>query len=552
MKTKKALAGMWSFLDGARLFYAISLVMLLAERAASSLGAALVVRFFMDAVLSKSIGMMVDAAKFCMYVGAVMALSGGVGSYLCTVASHRASLKTREKLFDRALHGEMSYFASHPSGEMVSRLANDTETATAGLATLRSGIGEVFQLVVSLAAMLVWSWQATATILSLSVACLALTGLFARPVKRVSDEYQSQLSRVTQFASDLFSGVVTAKSFDAEDLLAERFGRVADEQRSTGCRRGAILGFETGVSNFVPGLAIAGMVAVSGVLAVRGSISQSDAVALIQLGVRVLSPFVVLGSTWVRLQENLAAADIVREALNMPVEVAVEDTTRPVSPTQGAPAVLFDAVRFGYSQSKDVLAGLSFDVSPGEKVAVVGPSGSGKSTVLKLLLRLYERGAGSIRLFGTEIDRLSLRTIRNMMSLVPQEPYLFPGSVRENISVGKPGATDDEIVAAARAANAHEFISAMPGGYSAQVDERGGNLSGGQRQRICLARAFLKNAPILLLDEPTSAVDAESERLIGEAVVRLSEGRTVVTIAHTTRMLESADRTIALGRSASS
>jgi ABC-type multidrug transport system fused ATPase/permease subunit len=257
----------------------------------------------------------------------------------------------------------------------------------------------------------------------------------------------------------------------------------------------------------------------------------------------------VLGSTWVRLQENLAAADVVREALNMPVEVGGDETARPASPAQGAAAISFEDVRFGYLPNKDVLTGLTFDVSTGERVAVVGPSGSGKSTILKLLLRLYEMGAGSIRLFGTEIGKISLQTLRSMLSLVSQEPYLFPGSVRENIALGKPGATRDEVEAAARAANAHEFISAMPDGYDCQVGERGGNLSGGQRQRICLARAFLKNAPILLLDEPTSAVDAESERLIGEAVVKLTEGRTVVTIAHTSRMLESADKTIALGKS---
>ncbi|HHY44996.1 MAG TPA: ATP-binding cassette domain-containing protein [Firmicutes bacterium] len=192
------------------------------------------------------------------------------------------------------------------------------------------------------------------------------------------------------------------------------------------------------------------------------------------------------------------------------------------------------------------MSAINFTVREGERVALVGPSGSGKTTLFKLLLRLYRPDSGHIRLRGKDIGSIPLEELRQQIAFVPQEPWIFPGTVLENIALGRPGASRSEIVRAATLANAHEFISALPQGYDTLLTERGGNLSGGERQRICLARAFLKDAPVLLLDEPTSSVDSESERLIADALNRLCVGRTVITISHTGRILKGCDLVLRL------
>lgn len=210
------------------------------------------------------------------------------------------------------------------------------------------------------------------------------------------------------------------------------------------------------------------------------------------------------------------------------------------------PSIEFRNVSFAYNGQKQVLNNVSFAVAGGQRMALAGSSGSGKTTVLKLLLGMYAPGDGAVLLGGIDVRKLSLKEVRRAVAVLPQEPWLFPGTIKENILLGKAGATDEEVVRAARLAHAHEFIEALPSGYDTVLDERGSNLSGGQRQRLCLARAFLKDAPVLFLDEPTASVDAESERLISDAVERLSEGRTVVTIAHTSAMLERADTRVIL------
>jgi ABC-type multidrug transport system fused ATPase/permease subunit len=277
---------------------------------------------------------------------------------------------------------------------------------------------------------------------------------------------------------------------------------------------------------------------VTGARTFKGLLTVGDSIGLIQLASRSLWPFASLGSTWTSLQQSLAAVDRVDQALHIPQEepgpeAAGDDTAMP------AQDIEFASVSFGYGD-KPVLSGASFRIPAGQRAALLGPSGSGKTTVLKLLLGMYAPDTGTIKLGDQDLKDLPLSLLRRKIAVVPQEPWLFPGSVRENIMLGRAGASEEEMVRAAMLANAHEFIEDLPNGYDTVLDERGTNLSGGQRQRLSLARAFLKDAPILFLDEATSSVDAESERLIDEAVERLACGRTVVTIAHSERMADSA------------
>ena len=266
-------------------------------------------------------------------------------------------------------------------------------------------------------------------------------------------------------------------------------------------------------------------------------------VALIQLNGPIQFFVYSLGGTISHIQGSLAAADRILDVLEAPAEPEHYPETGPAAGAAPSAQTLlaFEDVRFGYEEGQEVLKGMSFAVRPGQMAAFVGSSGGGKSTIFKLLLGGYPVGQGRIWMGGKSINSFTLSDLRDQFAYIPQDAYLYTGSILENISYGKPGASQEEVSAAAKAAYAHEFIMEFPEGYQTRVGERGARLSGGQRQRIAIARALLKNAPVLLLDEATSALDSESEELVQRALSVLMKGRTVLVIAHRLSTIEHAD-----------
>ncbi len=244
------------------------------------------------------------------------------------------------------------------------------------------------------------------------------------------------------------------------------------------------------------------------------------------------------------LNSGLVGVRILFEIIDTPPSEPREDGKPALALTDAR--VEFDNVHFAYRPGEPVIRGLSFVAEPGKVTALVGPSGGGKSTIFNLLLRFYEVGSGKIVIDGQNIAAVSRNSLRQQIAYVGQDVYLFHGSIRDNIAIGKPGADEAEIIAASKAAHAHEFISAFPGGYDAPVGERGTQLSGGERQRIAIARALIKNAPIILLDEPTASLDSESERLVQDAIAHLCQGRTTIVIAHRLHTIAHADRILVI------
>lgn len=287
-------------------------------------------------------------------------------------------------------------------------------------------------------------------------------------------------------------------------------------------------------------------------------ITPGTAVGLVQLSTRALFPFASIGSMWAGLQANLAAFDKVCQAMEIPQEEGADARGFDVADSAPSPIaalppeVSFENVSFRY-EDKKVLDSVSFQIPPGRKAALIGPSGSGKSTILNVLLGLYGYQDGSVRVDDRELRSLPVNALRRMISFVPQDPWLFPGTIRENIALGNRDAALENVIRAATLANAHDFIVKLPNGYDTVLDERGSNLSGGEKQRICLARAFLKGGSLLLLDEPTSSVDGESEKLIVQALNSYCPGRTVVMVSHNAEMCADADIVLQLedGRLAS-
>ena len=541
MNKKRSLASLMSYLGRDKWLLAPAAFFELVWAAASSIGLALSVKVIMNGAALRSVPTVLAGTKYLLAAVAVEAVFGPAAGYLVSFVSERASRRLRESIFDASLDATAAYLDSHESGDTISRLVNDVETAKQGYSTLHNAVNQLFQIVLSLTALLLWSWPVAVAVLGFAGLCFISGAVFAKPVKTLSQQYQDALARVTESATNILSGVAMIKSLEAEKTVAGRFDDVTGKHLSIGRKRAMVQGMQNGVMSAVPWLALSGLVIVTGSRVLAGSLGPGDAIGLVQLATRAVFPFTSLGNVWASLQQNLAAVDRVDEALRIPQEDA---GTERRSLTQGgpshAPAIEFDHISFSYGAAR-VLSDVSFSVPGGRKMGLAGASGSGKSTVLKLILGMYAPEGGTIKVGAERLRDRPLADLRRMIAVVPQEPWLFPGTVRDNILLGKSDATRDEVVAAAKLANAHEFIEGLPQAYDTVLDERGSNLSGGQRQRLCLARAFLKDAPVLFLDEPTSSVDAESERLISEAVERRSQGRTVITVAHSAKMLESAD-----------
>jgi ATP-binding cassette subfamily B protein len=573
---RNSLARLWSYLGRDKWLLGLAMLLDLVWAAANSLGITWSIKTIMNAASVRSLPMLVIGAEYLVATVAVMAIFGPAGGYLVSLVTERAARSLRSRIFAAALGGEAKHLDSRESGDTIARLVNDVETAKQGYATLHDGVSQVWQLLWSLGTLLVMNWPLAVAAMGFALLCFLASVGFAKPLKSLSLAYQAGLSTVTESATNLLSGVATVKGLRAAEAASARFDAVTEEHLAVGRKRARVMGLQNGVMNAMPFVALSAMIYVAGRAVFGQGIPAGDAVALAQLSTRCLFPLTILGNVWATLQLNLAAVDRVSEGIEIPQERTPESdiagasesgcASAPTSASSPAlnlagsalesehmsnlagspPSIEFRNVSFAYNGQKQVLNNVSFAVAGGQRMALAGSSGSGKTTVLKLLLGMYAPGDGAVLLGGIDVRKLSLKEVRRAVAVLPQEPWLFPGTIKENILLGKAGATDEEVVRAARLAHAHEFIEALPSGYDTVLDERGSNLSGGQRQRLCLARAFLKDAPVLFLDEPTASVDAESERLISDAVERLSEGRTVVTIAHTSAMLERADTRVIL------
>jgi ATP-binding cassette, subfamily B, bacterial MsbA len=277
---------------------------------------------------------------------------------------------------------------------------------------------------------------------------------------------------------------------------------------------------------------------------VGGELTGAEFVGFLALSLKLYAPVKYIAKFPALVQPGLAGGDRVFEFLDAPVEIRDRPGARPLAGLAGE--IRFEDVSFGYRPGEPVLQGIDLAVPAGHVVALVGPSGAGKSTLVDLLGRFYDVTGGRITVDGTDIREVTVRSLRDLLGIVSQETVLFHDTIRANIAYGRPGATDQEVEGAARAANAHEFIAVLPDGYDTVVGERGTRLSGGQRQRIAIARALLRDPPILVLDEATSALDTESERLVQGAIERLLQGRTVFVIAHRLSTIQRADRIVVL------
>jgi len=373
---------------------------------------------------------------------------------------------------------------------------------------------------------------------------LALIGFskFVRPAFR---HRQKKVGELNAILNDSFAGIREVKAFNRESEQLERVEMGIENYRTSlinALRLMAIFQPFIDLSTSIGQLVV---IFFGGRMALQGILSVADLVAFFLYLEMFYQPIRALGMSWEHIQESLAGFDRVAELLSEEPDVINPQNPKPLPENINAHLV-FDNVSFSYSDGERVLENINLDIPASNVVALVGPTGVGKSTLVSLIPRFYDVEGGSIRLNGVDIRELNLETLRQNVSIVLQDVFLFHGTIKENILFGSPQASDEDIIQAAKIANAHEFIINLPEGYNTLIGERGVKLSGGQRQRISIARAVLKDAPILILDEATSSVDTETELLIQQALERLMEGRTTIIIAHRLSTIRNADKIVVL------
>ncbi|TPG68061.1 ABC transporter ATP-binding protein [Brevibacillus laterosporus] len=434
------------------------------------------------------------------------------------------------------------YYEQHHSGDIMSRLSNDLLTMERTYSEHIKTITIVLiSLLGSLIGMFILDWRFASILVVLSAITLYINTRFAKSVRKISDKTQQQQGVLTERLNDFLSGLPIIKMFHLHQVVTRRYTEVNEQVTSSTIEQGHKNALLEGTNFFINFLSFGGMLVLGIIMVSQDVIGVGSLVAIIQQQLLVTLGFLHLGQVLSILQSSLSGASRVIELLQEPIEPERYPSIEEELPHHKGMVLEMNQVVFEYDPGSKVLDHFSFSIAEGETAALVGASGSGKSTVIKLLLGYYPVQRGTIRLFGKTIGEYTLPEMRSLVSYVPQDAYLFEGTIEENIRYGKLNATHEEIVEATRAAYAHDFIMDLPNGYQTRVGERGAMLSGGQRQRIAIARAIVKNAPILLLDEATSALDSGSEYWVQRALSELMQERTTLIIAHRLSTVEDAD-----------
>lgn len=440
----------------------------------------------------------------------------------------------------------LSFFDGTHSGDTLARLTSDMGLARGAfdstllgfLSMTVSGIGG---LVVS--GSIHWIIMVSAVAIGGTNALVNL--LYIAPLQRIATSRQEATSRATQWLVDIFHGIEVIKVFGIEGWAAARHEEGNAGVRKAAVDRANVAGSQLFSVDILRWLSIGGILVIACILGARGLVSVEQILVAGTMGSQVAMLLSYFSQTLGELQGSIVGLERVLDLMDTPVERTTPTAGRPAGRAEGGAAVLMHGVTFSYGDVP-VLSGFDLRVEAGGTLAVVGGSGSGKSTLCKILMGLYRPQAGTIAIMGRDYGACPLAELRAATAYVPQSSYLFNGTVRDNIAWGASQASDAGVEAAARAAQAHEFITALADGYRTVVGERGVKLSGGERQRIAIARALLKNAPILLLDEATSSLDTESEHLVQEALRELMRGRTTIVIAHRLATVERADAIVVL------
>ncbi len=445
----------------------------------------------------------------------------------------------QHRLYDHILRQGMGFYQSMTSGDMTARMTQNASAARQALTLLVTRLGRDALTVVALLVVMLWQDITLAAIAFLAMP--PAVGAVAWLVKRVKKYARGEIAALSGIVSTMNAtqlGARVIKAFGLEGRMRARMGNEIETMRSRSDSISHLLALTNPLMETLGGLAVGAVILYGGWRVIDGGSDPGTFFSFITALIMAADPARRVSQLMTQLRQFLAGAEMMYETLD--AETRIEETPGAVPLSLSGGEIRLEDVHFAYGDTP-ALKGISLTARAGTVTALVGPSGSGKSTVLSMIERFHDPDTGTVSIDGQDLRGVTVASLRGSMALVTQETFLFDAPIAENIAVGKPNATEAEIEAAAKAANAHDFIMELPGGYGADAGEHGARLSGGQRQRIAIARAMLRNAPILLLDEATSALDAETETRVQEALDRLMAGRTTIVIAHRLSTVRRAD-----------
>jgi subfamily B ATP-binding cassette protein MsbA len=468
-------------------------------------------------------------------------------SYLTSWIAQRVMADFRRHIFAHLQTLSLSFFARRRTGELLSRVMNDVTVIQSILTeTPIDSAKQSVTFIGGIVFLLAMNWRLCVLILLVLPLLVLVARLFGKRLRNLSTRIQDQTASINTLVEEVLSGIRVVKSFVQTAREEQRFAGQIHAALTLTMRRASVLAVFVPVITLLTFASAAAVVWYGGTQVIEGAVTPGDLLAFVLFAGILIGPFGSAARVFAQLKEAQGATQRVFEILDTQPEIRDAPTARALPPIIGH--VRVERVSFAYDERQPVLGDISFEVNPGDMIAVVGPTGAGKTTLINLLHRFYDPTAGRILFDGQDLRDVRLDSLYSQIALVPQETILFGGTILDNIRYGRDTASDDEVFAASRAAYAHEFITALPDGYRTVVGEKGVNLSGGQRQRLALARAILKNPRVLLLDEATSALDSESERLVQEALEKLMKGRTTFVVAHRLTTIQRADRILVINK----
>ena len=504
------------------------------------------IRNVVDGVLqNKDLGLLTLIVIAILIIFLIRGFATYGQNYMMAYVGQRVVIDIRETLFKHLQRLDQAYFDTCKTGVIMSNITSDVGALQQAIVdNLISFMTEGVTLVGSLVFMFYLDWKLSLLTLIIVPVVLGLTNVFGKRLRSAGHEVQGRTADITAFLQEVISGARVIRSFARESFEFKRFEKENKNNFDAAMKATKLTAIMGPMVEFSAAIAVVVILWYGGYSVVQGYITAGSLIAFLIYAINLANPVKRLTQVYGNIQKALAAGDRVIDILETQPHVKELPTAKMMDHVKGE--VHFDNVQFSYDAENLALKGVTLHVKPGETVAIVGPSGAGKSTIANLLPRFYDVTGGSIRIDGMDIREATFTSLRENIGLVPQDTMLFNASVRDNILYGRLDATDEEVLAAAKAANAIEFIEKLPQGFDTMVGERGNSLSGGQRQRIAIARAILKNPSILILDEATSALDTESEKIVQEALERLMKGRTALVIAHRLSTVQHADHIVVL------
>jgi ATP-binding cassette, subfamily B, bacterial len=540
-----ALRGLVPFLRPYRMLSALALLALVLT-AGVSLVLPLAVRRVIDGFETAKVALLDQYFAAFLAIAALLALGTGLRYWMVTRLGENVVADIRRAVFDKVTGMSPAFFERILTGEILSRITTDTTLILSVIGSSVSvALRNVLILIGGLVLLMLTSAKLTGLVLLIVPAIIVPIVVLGRRLRTLGRENQDWIANSSGSASEALLSVQTVQAFTHEARTRAAFADVTGRSLSSAHRRVSTRALMTMIVIFLVFAGVVGVLWIGARDVRAGMMSVGELIQFVIYAVMVAGAVGALSEIWGELMRAAGATERLVELLQ--TDDSVQDPATPRAlprPVRGE--IGFHGVTFRYPARPEVSAlnDISLMIRPGETVALVGPSGAGKTTILQLILRFYDPQAGSVTLDGQDLRALARVDFRAAIAMVPQDPVIFAASARENIRFGRPDASDAEVEAAARAAAAHDFLTALPDGYNTYLGERGVMLSGGQRQRVAIARAILRDAPVLLLDEATSALDAESERAVQTAVEAMSQGRTTLVVAHRLATVKRADRIV--------